>query len=126
MANYPRELNSLCISLNNKYRSHIEIVALILDALRFNESGRYSLMKNTSVNYSQLNKYLKFLSKVGFIETIIRGNNVFYRTNESGIAYLRQYSILRDMLVGVCPGNRPVGMAVQRLSPPFVTQFKAR
>jgi DNA-binding PadR family transcriptional regulator len=83
-------------------------------------------MKNTSVNYSQLNKYLKFLSKVGFIETIIRGNNVFYRTNESGIAYLRQYSILRDMLVGVCPGNRPVGMAVQRLSPPFVTQFKAR
>jgi predicted transcriptional regulator len=126
MANYPRELNSLCISLNSKYRSHIEIVALILDALRFNESGRYSLMKNTSVNYSQLKKYLKFLSKVGFIETSIRGSSVFYRTSDSGIAYLRQYCILRDMLVGVCPGNRQVGMAVQRLSPPFVTHLKAR
>jgi predicted transcriptional regulator len=100
MANYTKEFNLISLSLNNKYRSHIEIIALILEALKCGDTGRYSLMKHTSVNYSQLKKYLKLLSKIGFIETDIREDSVFYRASELGVAYLRQYGILRDMLLG--------------------------
>jgi predicted transcriptional regulator len=124
MANYVKEFNLICLSLNKKYRSHIEIIALILEALRYGDAGRYLLMKNTSVNYSQLKKYLKLLSKIGFIETIIREGNVLYRANELGLAYLRQYNVLRDMLIGACSQTRPAELiAAQRAAAPFATPF---
>ncbi|NWG11600.1 hypothetical protein HXY33_07665 [Candidatus Bathyarchaeota archaeon] len=124
MANYTREFSLISLSLDNKYRSHIEIIALILEALKCGDAGRYSLMKHTSVNYSQLKKYLKLLGKIGFIETNIKEGSVLYKTSELGIAYLRQYSILRDMLLGAYSRTRsPDIVAAECTSPPFSTHI---
>lgn len=81
-------------------------------------------MKNTSVNYSQLKQYLKLLNKIGFIETNIKQGSILYRASESGIAYLRQYSILRDMLLGASSRIRlPNTIAAQYTPTPFPPQF---
>jgi predicted transcriptional regulator len=135
MANYTREFNQVCFSLNKKYRSHIEIIALILEALKYCTAARYSLMKHTSVNYSQLTKYLKLLGKMGFIEAQLREGKVVYRTSELGLSYLRQYNVLRDMLLDASSRNRATEFAHEKYSMPavdphtsipFATQFVKR
>jgi len=108
MANYTRGLNLICVPLRKKYRSHIEIVALILEAIKDTGAARYSLMKHTSNNYAQLRKYLELLAKIGFIEMDIKEGKILYRASEMGLDFLRQYNVLRDMLFSAYSRNRPI------------------
>ncbi len=98
MANYLREISLIRLPSQKKYRSYIEIVALILEAVKFGDSGLYSIMKQTSINYSQLKKYLKPLSMSGLVEVSVKGEKVFYRASEKGLTFLKHYNVLRDML----------------------------
>lgn len=107
MANY-RESDLICLSLQKKYRSQMEIIALILEAAGSNGAGLYSLMKRTSINYAQLKKYLPSLTKIGFLEAEIREGKISFRVSERGFAFLRQYNILRDMLLSAYMGNKLV------------------
>jgi predicted transcriptional regulator len=100
MAKYTKGNVSICFPLNKKYRSHIDIMALILEALRNNGIPRYSIMKQTGINYAQLKKYLESLSKTGFIEISMKAGKVVYRASQKGLAVLTQYNILQDMLLG--------------------------
>jgi len=135
MANYPNGLNLLCVPLHKKYRSHIELIALILEAVKNNNSTRYPLMKYTSNNYAQLKKYLELLTNIGFISAETKEGKISYRTNEKGTAFLRQYNILRDMLISACSRGRLVNnfyeecdtSNVQQFAPtPLVTRFVKR
>jgi len=83
---------------SKKYRSHFEIIASILDVSRINSEDKYSIMKRTSVNYAQLEKYLGFLTRIRFMEVEMRGQKIQYCATEKGLAFLRQYRILLGML----------------------------
>jgi predicted transcriptional regulator len=85
--------------LRKKYRSHFEIVALILDAAKNEFAGRYSLMKQAGLNYTQLKKYLEPLSEIGLISKHINEGKIVYRASEKGLAILRQYCLLLEMLM---------------------------
>ncbi len=120
MANYEEQLSLICFRLNKKYRSEIEIIALILEAARHTGTGRYYLMKQTGINFSQLKKYLETLVKLGFVEADIKERKVYYRASQEGLAFLGQYNILRDMLMGVYSKN---GSANVIYNSPRVRQF---
>jgi predicted transcriptional regulator len=98
--------------LHKKYRSHFEIVALILDAAKNEFAGRYSLMKQAGLNYTQLKKYLEPLSEIGLISKHINEGKIVYRDSEKGLAILRQYCLLLEMLMeaqltGINKNNDP-------------------
>lgn len=111
MENCTKELNKYCLplrkrygtsrllNLDRKYRSDFEIIALILESLKGGGAGRYLLMKHTGVNYAQLEKYLKTLAVVGFIETSSLEGQTSYKASEKGLAFLGQYYVLLGMLL---------------------------
>lgn len=96
------------LNLNKKYRSHFEIVALMLEAMRDNGATRFSIMKYTSINSAQLKKYLRFLTEMGFIEMDIKASRLLYRASEKGLAYLRQYQVLLGMLLSAYAPDKPI------------------
>lgn len=96
------------LNLNKKYRSHFEIAALMLEAMRDNGATRFSIMKYTSINSAQLKKYLRFLTEMGFIEMDIKASRLLYRASEKGLAYLRQYQVLLGMLLSAYAPNKPI------------------
>lgn len=98
VANHLREISLIRLPLQKKYRSYMEIVALILEAVKIGDSGLYSIMKRTNINYPQLRKYLKPLSMLGLVEVSVKGGKVFYRASEKGLIFLKYYNVLRDML----------------------------
>jgi len=83
-------------------------------------------MRYTSNNYTQLKKYLDLLAKIGFIEVNIGQGKVLYRASEKGLAFLRQYNILRDMLIGVYPRNEPINAIQPYTATPLVTRLMKR
>jgi len=85
--------------LRKKYRSHFEIIALILDAAKNEFAGRYPLMKHAGLNYTQLKKYLEPLSEIGLISKHINEGKIVYRASEKGLAILKQYYLLLEMLM---------------------------
>lgn len=106
MASYSRELSSidaqiLCgLPLHNKNRNYFEIIAMILKSLTSRSGSPYLIMRHANINHSQLKKYLRFLVEMGMIETELRGNQILYRSGERGLAFLRQYCVLQEILLG--------------------------
>jgi predicted transcriptional regulator len=98
MVNYLREVMLIRFPLQKKYRSYIEIIALILEAVKFGDAGLYAIMKQTNISYPQLKKYLKPLNMLGFVNASIKDGKVFYKASDKGLAFLRQYNLLRDIL----------------------------
>jgi len=123
MANYTMGLSSSWLPLQKKYRSRIEIIALILEAVKYTGAARYSLMKHTSINYAQLKKYLKPLTKIGFIEMCRKEDKVLYMASEKGLAFLRQYNVLRDMLLSACSENKPIDIIYEKYNVSTVQQY---
>lgn len=99
MANYTKEFGLTSLFIHNKYRSNIELIGLILEAVKNNDITRYPLMRYTSINYSQLKKYLGRLTEIGFIETHKKDGQVLYRASEKGLDFLRQYYVLLGTLL---------------------------
>jgi predicted transcriptional regulator len=87
------------LTLSKKYRSHFEIIAEILDALKYDTGDKYSLMKRTGINYAQLKKYLTSITKIGFVEIRMRGQQILYCATDRGQEFLRQYYVLLGMLI---------------------------
>jgi len=135
MANYTKEYDLFCLPLHKKYRSQMEIIALILEASKYNSANLYSIMKRTSINYKQLKKYLPSLIKIGFMEAEIKGDRFSFRVGENGLAFLKQYNILRDILLSAYTGDKQIGIvheetvsskAQQRTVMPLATRFVRR
>lgn len=112
MTSYTKDLNLSCLplhrkyrtskflDLHKKYRSHFEIIALVLEAVKDNCATRFSIMKRAGINCSQLKKYLPSLTGIGFIDMSINDGHVIYRTSVKGLDFLRQYYVLLGMLLG--------------------------
>ena len=86
------------VPLHKKYRSHFEIIASMLEAMRDVDATTFTLMKQARVSYRLLRKYLTYLGEMGFFETNIRKGRISYRTSDRGFEYLQRYRILEDML----------------------------
>ncbi|MEM2145051.1 MAG: winged helix-turn-helix domain-containing protein [Candidatus Jordarchaeaceae archaeon] len=84
--------------LHKKNRSCFEIIASILECVKERGLVQFSLMKRASVSYAQFRKYLNFLIEIGFICKEVDGGRVVYKTSDRGLAFLRQYYALQDML----------------------------
>jgi predicted transcriptional regulator len=107
VANYREQGNVVCFGLQRKYRSEIEIMALILEAVRHGGNGRYNLMKATGVNFSQLKKHLQNMVNLGFVEVGIKENKIVFKASSDGLAFLTQYNILREMLANAFLKTKP-------------------
>jgi predicted transcriptional regulator len=111
MANRVRSVDMLCLPggkkynlsslqpLHKKYRSHFEIIGLVLEAVKAESATPFSIMKHANVNFMQLKKYLKSLTEMGFLEVEIRKSTIFYRASKEGLEFLRQYYALVEMLL---------------------------
>lgn len=98
---------SLCgLPIHKKYRSHFEIIALVLEAMKAQSATTFAIMKHASINCIQLKKYLKSLIEIGFVEMEIRKGRMSYKTSVEGLEFLRQYSVLLDMLSSTRVRNR--------------------
>jgi predicted transcriptional regulator len=114
VTNY-REIDLICLPPQKKYRNQMEVIASILEAA---EGGAtlYFLTKRTGINYAQLKKYLPSLTKLGFMETEIKEGKVSFKISERGLAFLKQYDILRDMLLGAID-NEPINTIREESNP---------
>jgi predicted transcriptional regulator len=85
--------------LGKKYRSHFEIIALMVEAVKDGGRARFSIMKHASINCSQLNKFLNSLIEMGFIQEDVKDGRAMYRASERGLDFLRHYYVLLSMLL---------------------------
>jgi predicted transcriptional regulator len=92
--------------LGKKYRSHFEIIALMVEAVKDGGQAKFSIMKHASINCGQLNRFLNSLIEMGFIEQDVKDGRPMYRANERGLAFLREYYVLLSMLLAAENGTR--------------------
>ena len=85
--------------LHKKYRSHFEIIGLVLEAVKADSATPFSIMKHANVNFMQLKKYLKSLTEIGFLEVEIKRSIISYRASKEGLEFLKQYYTLIEMLL---------------------------
>jgi predicted transcriptional regulator len=105
--------NLYSLSLHKKYRGHFEIIALLLEAVKDNGATRFSINKHVNTNYSQLKKYLRSLTEIGFIEMDKKEDRCFYRTTEKGLDFLRQYYVLLGMFLNAFARNKPASIVYE-------------
>jgi predicted transcriptional regulator len=94
-----KKYNLSMLPLGKKYRGHFEIIALILEAAKDGGEGRFAIMRHASVNCSQLEKFLRSLIEMRFIEVYGKEGRILCRATEKGLAFLREYYVLLGMLV---------------------------
>jgi predicted transcriptional regulator len=102
--------------LGKKYRSHFEIIALMVEAVKDGGQARFSIMKHASINCGQLNRFLNSLIEMGFIQQDVKDGRPVYRASERGLDFLRQYYVLLSMFLAAENGTRrPNIMCEQQL-----------
>ena len=82
----------------NQRRSDIEIIA---DMLKVGEhgAGKTEIMYSANMSYSQIQKYLGYLTAQGFIDKMKMGNpSVTYQVTDSGLKLLQLISSIKEML----------------------------
>lgn len=87
------------VNFGKKYRSHFEIVSLILEAARDKYTTRFSIVNYADINYAQLKRYLRVLIEMRLIGVHIVNGRVFYKTSAEGIEFLNQYRVLSNIIL---------------------------
>ncbi|NIO36446.1 hypothetical protein GTO27_01950 [Candidatus Bathyarchaeota archaeon] len=80
-----------------KYRDRATIFRDVLKTIkRCDEGGRkYTIMKHASLSYDQLNKYLLFLTNMGYVKEIDEPDGNKYKVTEKGSVFLKSLDDLR-------------------------------
>jgi predicted transcriptional regulator len=80
-----------------KYRDRVTIIRDVLKTIkRCDDGGRkYTIMKHASLSYDQLNKYLLFLTNMGYIKEIAEPDGKKYEVTEKGSVFLKSLDDLR-------------------------------
>ncbi len=82
----------------NRRRSNIEIIAEMLKVGE-NGAGKTKIMYNANLSYTQIQKYLGYLTSQGFIDKMQIGNpSVTYQITDSGLKLLQSIKSVMDML----------------------------
>jgi predicted transcriptional regulator len=85
--------------IGKKYRSHFEIIALMVEALKNGDQAKFSIMRHANINSGQFNKFLNSLIRIGFVEPYVADRRPVYRASIKGQQFLRQYYVLLSMLM---------------------------
>jgi predicted transcriptional regulator len=93
------EFNSHYLLFNKKYRTHFDVIALMLEAAKDDGASRFSIMTRASTNSKQLKKFLKALIEMGFVEIGMKNGRALYKASDKGVAFLNQYYVLEEMLL---------------------------
>ncbi len=88
----------------------------MLEAMKENGASRFFIMKHTKTNSAQLNRYLKSLIEIGFTETTLKNGRFLYVTSEKGLAFLRQYYVLQEMLSKASRETKLQSLSYERLA----------
>lgn len=80
-----------------KYRDRVTIFRDVLKTIkRPDKSGRkYVIMKHAALSYNQLNKYLLFLTNMGYVKEIAEQTGKKYEVTEKGSMFLKSLEDLR-------------------------------
>lgn len=89
-------------NLHKKYRSHFEIIALILEGAKGEGASLSYVMRYAGTSHTQFKKYLVSLVEMGYVDVNTKKGQVLYRASEKGLAFLRQYYVLLGMLLSAC------------------------
>ena len=84
--------------LGGKYRSRLEIMTLMLEAINHNGSSISFITRYAKINHKQFKEYLNFLIRIGFITVNIQNSKISYKISDRGLSFLRQYYTLIEML----------------------------
>lgn len=100
-------------NFHKKYRSHFEIIVLMLEAAKGDGASQSSIIRYVGINHKHLKKYLGSLTDMGFVDVNIKKGHVLYRVNEKGIAFLKQYYVLMGMLLDTCTRNNQLTLPMK-------------
>ncbi len=80
-----------------KYRDRVTIFRDVLKTIKRCDSGgrKYTIMRHASLSYDQLNKYLLFLTNMGYIKEIAEPDGKKYEVTEKGSVFLKSLDDLR-------------------------------
>ena len=82
----------------SRRRSNIEIIANML-RVGENGAGKTEMMYSANMSYSQIQKYLDYLVREGFVNKVNMDNTmVAYQVTESGLKLLKAIDTLLAML----------------------------
>jgi len=82
--------------LMERRRSSVEVIA---DILRLGQAGKTEIMYSANMSYFQLQKYLKYLLKLGLIDKVeIDSPGVTYRVTEKGLDLLKSIEGVLEVL----------------------------
>jgi len=90
-------LSSLCV--HAKYRSHLDIIASILEATRINALGLHTLMNQSNTSFALFKRYLESIIEIGLMEKETDQDRILYKATEKGLVFLERYHSLQQMLV---------------------------
>ena len=77
-------------------RSNIDVIA---DILRFGQAGKTKIMRDNNMSYSQMQKYLAFLTEGGFMERVSSETSIVtYKPTEEGSYLLSAIEVLSSIM----------------------------
>jgi predicted transcriptional regulator len=79
---------------SRKKRSHLELIAEILDTARIGRT-KTTIMCKAGMSYRQFKHYLEFLNQAGLLES----NEGVYQTTAKGVAFVKEYKTLVMVLL---------------------------
>ena len=78
-------------------RNRLEIIADILEIAKEGQM-KTRILYDGNLNFSQLNEYLVFMIKIGFLEVNKDNEKRSYRTTNRGFKYLESYEEISSLL----------------------------
>ena len=78
-------------------RDRLEIIADILEVAKVGQL-KTRILYDGNLNFVQLNEYLGFMIKMGFLEVNMDNEKRIYRTTNRGLKYLESYEEISNLL----------------------------
>jgi len=79
-------------------RSRFEIIASILSLCSGGPTQKTQIMYRCNLSYEQLQKYLEYLTRAGFLEVVWEHDKDFYRATEAGREFMRGFQALESLV----------------------------
>ena len=79
------------------YRDRLEIIADILEVAKEGQL-KTRILYDGNLSFAQLNEYLTFMIKMGFLEVNMDNEKRIYRTTNRGLKYLKSYEEISILL----------------------------
>src|SRR6266508_354923 len=90
-------------------RGKLEIIADVVD-LCTSGIKKSHIMYKGNLSFEQINRYLRQLLKMGFVEQAIDDGVIIYRATEKGRVFLHYY----NLMINTMQGNNEIALCLHR------------